>query len=219
MRRNYQKHDHANQRTRVTQVGDFHRLYQSDTLGQVTSGKRFWADGIPVAGQQFEYGFDDIGNRQTAAHGGNAGGSNLRLETYTANDLNQYTQRTIPGFAEVQGRARSDATVTVNLQARRGAHPPSGVVFRALTENPCGTGGAVASGKGPRTTVLDAGAHPATPEGGCAPRTAGRELMTYNSASPRWHGHEHGAQRVEGVTLPVHPRAVLRPAAGRQMAD
>ena len=28
-----------------------------------------------------------------------AGGSNLRLETYTANDLNQYTQRTVPGFS------------------------------------------------------------------------------------------------------------------------
>ncbi len=107
----------ANQRTRTTHADASYWIYQYDTLGQVTSGKRFWADGTPVAGQQFEYGFDDIGNRQTAAHGGNAGGSNLRVETYTANDLNQYTQRTVPGFAEVQGRARSDATVTVNLQA------------------------------------------------------------------------------------------------------
>ena len=107
----------ANQRTRTTHADASYWIYQYDTLGQVTSGKRFWADGTPVAGQQFEYGFDDIGNRQTAAHGGNAGGSNLRLETYIANDLNQYTQRTVPGFAEVQGRARTDATVTVNLQA------------------------------------------------------------------------------------------------------
>ena len=30
--------------------------------------------------------------------------------------MNQYTQRTVPGFAEVQGRASTDATVTVNLQ-------------------------------------------------------------------------------------------------------
>ncbi len=29
----------------------------------------------------------------------NASGSNLRVETYTANALNQYTQRTVPGFA------------------------------------------------------------------------------------------------------------------------
>ena len=48
-------------------------IYQYDTLGQVISGKHFWPAGTPVAGQQFEYGFDDIGNRQSAAHGGNAG--------------------------------------------------------------------------------------------------------------------------------------------------
>ena len=63
----------ANQRTRTTHADGSYWIYQYDTLGQVTSGKRFWPDGTPVAGQQFEYGFDDIGNRQTAAHGGNAG--------------------------------------------------------------------------------------------------------------------------------------------------
>ena len=47
-------------------------IYQYDTLGQVISGKRFWPDGTPVAGQQFEYGFDDLGNRQTAAPVGQA---------------------------------------------------------------------------------------------------------------------------------------------------
>ena len=152
-------HNAANQRTRTTHADGSYWIYQYDTLGQVTSSKRFWADGTPVAGQQFEYGFDDIGNRQSAApvgrasslpvggasvprlpvfapapvvprHGQqgcrpnrqagslpHAGGSNLRVVTYTANDLNQYTQRTVPGFAEVQGRAHSDATVTVNLQS------------------------------------------------------------------------------------------------------
>ncbi len=108
--------DTANQRTRRTDAAGSYWVYQYDLLGQVTSGKHYWADGTPVAGQQFEYGFDDIGNLQSAAHGGNASGSNLRIETYTANALNQYTQRTVPGFAEVQGRASADATVTVNLQ-------------------------------------------------------------------------------------------------------
>ena len=41
-----------------------------DYLGQVTSGKRFRQDGTPVAGQQFEYAFDGIGNRKTAGQGG-----------------------------------------------------------------------------------------------------------------------------------------------------
>ena len=57
---------------RTTQATSFYWIYQYDTLSQITSGKRSLADGTPVAGQQFEYGFDDIGNPQTAAHGGNA---------------------------------------------------------------------------------------------------------------------------------------------------
>ena len=46
----------ANQRTRVTHADASYWLYNYDTLGQVTSGKHYWADGTPVAGQQFEYG-------------------------------------------------------------------------------------------------------------------------------------------------------------------
>ncbi len=30
-----------------------------DKLAQATSGKRYWNDGTPVAGQQFEYGSAD----------------------------------------------------------------------------------------------------------------------------------------------------------------
>jgi len=37
--------------------------------GQVTSGKRYWQDGTPVAGQQFEYVADDIGNRTSTQAG------------------------------------------------------------------------------------------------------------------------------------------------------
>jgi hypothetical protein len=40
-----------------------------DSLGQVASGKRCCQDGTPVAGQQFEYAFDDIGNRKMAGRG------------------------------------------------------------------------------------------------------------------------------------------------------
>ena len=62
----------ANQRTRTTHADASYWIYQYDTLGPKVSGKRFWPDGTPVAGQQFEYGFDDIGNRQTAAPVGQA---------------------------------------------------------------------------------------------------------------------------------------------------
>ena len=59
----------------VLWTGRFHNRY--DTLGQVTSGKRFWSDGTPVAGQQFTYVEDSRGNRTAAANGGDASGQNL----------------------------------------------------------------------------------------------------------------------------------------------
>ena len=37
-----------------------------DNLGQVTLGKLSWQDGTPVAGQQFECAFHDLGYRKTA---------------------------------------------------------------------------------------------------------------------------------------------------------
>jgi hypothetical protein len=41
-----------------------------DNLGQVASGKRFWQDGTPAAGQRFEYAFVDLGHWRTAGRGG-----------------------------------------------------------------------------------------------------------------------------------------------------
>jgi len=44
----------ANQRTGATNADNSRWAYGYDSLGQITSGKRYWADGIVVAGQQFE---------------------------------------------------------------------------------------------------------------------------------------------------------------------
>ncbi len=104
----------ANQRTSVTNADSSRWLYQYDTLGQVTLGKRYWSDGTIVAGQQYEYGFDDIGNRKSAASGGDQWGANLRYAYYSANNLNQYTSRTTPGSFDVIGTATNTSTVTVN---------------------------------------------------------------------------------------------------------
>ena len=114
----------ANQRTLVTNINNSHWVYQYDRLGQETSGKKYWSDGTPVAGQQFTYNFDDIGNRKSTAAGGDASGNNLRSANYTANNLNQYTSRDVPGYATVLGSANPNATVTVNLQRalRHGSH-------------------------------------------------------------------------------------------------
>jgi hypothetical protein len=40
-----------------------------DNLGRVASSRRCWQDGTPVAGQPFEYAFDDVGNRKMASRG------------------------------------------------------------------------------------------------------------------------------------------------------
>ncbi len=104
----------ANQRTPITNADGSRWVYTYDTLGQVTSGRKYWSDGTPVAGQQFDYTFDDIGNRQTASSGGDVDGLHRRFQSYTANTLNQYTNRTVPGYLDVLGAATNGATVTVN---------------------------------------------------------------------------------------------------------
>jgi hypothetical protein len=114
----------ANQRTRRTEADSSYWVYEYDTLGQVKSGKRFWANGTPVAGQQFEYAYDDIGNRTSTKEGGNENGLSLRPSSYAANNLNQVTSRTNPPATDVLGVATPSATVTVNGGAtyRRGEY-------------------------------------------------------------------------------------------------
>ena len=104
----------ANQRTSATSEDGSYWAYGYDRLGQVTSASRFWSDGKPVAGEQFGNAFDDIGNRTSTQTGGNDSGTGLRTALYVANDLNQYTTRTIPGYVDILGTASSSAIVTVN---------------------------------------------------------------------------------------------------------
>ena len=80
----------ANERIHTTLADGSIWLYTYDSLGQVKSGKRYWADWTPVAGQQFEYAHDDIGNRTSTAAGGDEIGMNIRSASYGANKLNQY---------------------------------------------------------------------------------------------------------------------------------
>ncbi|MDP2324499.1 MAG: hypothetical protein Q8N51_10760, partial [Gammaproteobacteria bacterium] len=99
-----------------------------DDLGQVVSGKKYWSDGTPVAGQQFEYGFDDIGNRKNTKVGGDETGANLRPANYMNNTLNQIISRGVPGYVEVLialknlrrdfWRGEPPATVSVYLGQR-----------------------------------------------------------------------------------------------------
>jgi len=108
------QYNSANQRYRVSLADGSYWFYEYDALGQLRSGKKFWSDNTPVAGQQFEYSHDDIGNRTQTKAGGDQSGTGLRSADYTANSLNQYTSRAVPGAFDVLGLANASASVTVN---------------------------------------------------------------------------------------------------------
>lgn len=104
----YQYND-ADQRTRVDREDGSHWEIGYDNLGQVISGKRYWSSKIPVEGQQFDYTFDDIGNRTETTRNG-------RTAQYEPNLLNQIESRGIPGVVDLLGHAQPEATVTVNQE-------------------------------------------------------------------------------------------------------
>jgi len=108
----------AGQRPSVTNPDGSYWVYGYDSMGQVTSGRKYWSDGAPVAGQQFDYAFDDIGNRQTTAR-------DLRQASYSVNSLNQYTSRTVPGFVNVLGTATNTATVSLWSQDNLALYTPT----------------------------------------------------------------------------------------------
>ena len=96
------------QRTKLTLADGSYWEYTYDDKGQVTSGVKKDSTGKVIPGQSFGYTFDDIGNRLTATEGMPG-----MLYNYTANNVNQYTQRTVPGIVPVTGSAATDATVSV----------------------------------------------------------------------------------------------------------
>jgi RHS repeat-associated protein len=106
----------ANQRTRSTLVDNSYWVYNYDSLGQVTSGHKYFYDQTPVAGQQFGYTFDTIGNRKQTFAGGDQNGANQRLANYTNNTLNQITSRDVPAYVDIKGVSYATNTVTVNGQ-------------------------------------------------------------------------------------------------------
>jgi RHS repeat-associated protein len=110
----YQYND-ANQRIRTVLADGSYWVYEYDEQGQVISGRRFWADHTPVAGQQFDYAFDDIGNRQTTLAGGDQTGGNQRSASYTADRLNRYSARTVPATFDVLGLATATSAVSLKL--------------------------------------------------------------------------------------------------------
>jgi RHS repeat-associated protein len=107
----------VHRRTQATLEDSSIWKYAYNDRDELISGKRYWADWAPVSGQQFEYAYDNIGNRTSAKSGGDTGGSNLRTATYGANALNQYTNITTPGYKDIIGASMATNSVTVNGNA------------------------------------------------------------------------------------------------------
>lgn len=84
-----------------------HWTYEYDLRNQVKGGVRETAANVALPGLDFDYAYDEIGNRSTATVNG-------QPSTYAPNALNQYDQRTVPGVLQVQGAAPSGAKVAVN---------------------------------------------------------------------------------------------------------
>ena len=111
------EYDSVNRRRALALSDGSSWSYDYDTRGEVVSGKQFWSAGTPVAGQQFEYAYDTIGNRTVTKRGGDASGANLRVDSYTVNNKNQYSARTWTGVADFVGMAFATTAVSVQLNA------------------------------------------------------------------------------------------------------
>ena len=105
-------------------------LWEYDRRGQVQAGRRYWADGTVVAGQQYEYGYDDIGNRTKASSGGDGMGTNLRTAVSSSSLVNQLGSRQVPATVDVIGVARGTVSVGVDAQSPVTAGYRKGEYFR-----------------------------------------------------------------------------------------
>lgn len=124
------QYNSANQRTRATREDSGYWSYGYDTLGQVTSGKKYLSTDTPINGLDYAWTYDDIGNRKTSV-------TNGKTATFTPNLLNQYEQRSVPGAIDVLGEAAMNATVTLQTPASSGSVQSvtrqSGLFYKQLT--------------------------------------------------------------------------------------
>ena len=109
--------DALGRRTAVAKTGEMFTRYSTSGLdtgygyndrSEVTAEQtKLGGTSTVLTGRDDAYAFDHIGNRATTTHNGSTA-------TYTANSLNQYSQRTTPGVIDVAGLAPASATVSVN---------------------------------------------------------------------------------------------------------
>ena len=85
--------------------------YTYNARSELTSARRT-KNGQSIPGFSEDFDYDPIGNRRSSATYNEK--DEAQTSTYEANNLNQYTSRTTPGYAAVRGEADPNAMVTVN---------------------------------------------------------------------------------------------------------
>ena len=110
--------DAAGRRTAISRSGEaFGDLsgatdaYGYNLRSEVVSARRT-KDGASVCGFDEDFSYDPIGNRIATTNYDETGSA--IVSEYSASSLNQYTSRTVPGYAAVRGFVDANATVTVN---------------------------------------------------------------------------------------------------------
>jgi RHS repeat-associated protein len=141
--------------------------YNYNDRNELIGAHRYWSDWTPVAGQQYGYDYDNIGNRNSASSGGDTTGANLRTTSYTANSLNQYTSVSTPGYEPILGAALANNSVTINS----GAADRKGEYFHREIS--------VANGSGPVWQNASVTSGGVTTNGGCA-FPASNQTLTYD---------------------------------------
>ncbi|MDD2626954.1 MAG: hypothetical protein PHI87_05350, partial [Candidatus Methanomethylophilus sp.] len=109
-------YNEANQRITVTMNDGSYWVYDYDTLGQISSAKKHFADGAFVPGQQFTYSHSNIGNRTVTTFGGTetGGSSGSSLYQTLTNKVNQYVRKYRPFGLGVLGTAGVNESVFIN---------------------------------------------------------------------------------------------------------
>ena len=119
----------GNQLTTSSRFDGTFWTYDYDALGQVAQARKHLGSTV-IPGYEFDYAYDDIGNRTSAMRDNSATRKQLYYSavsaggTAGANVLNQYGSRTTPRILGVMGKAHESAAITVNTQTatRTGEH-------------------------------------------------------------------------------------------------
>jgi len=103
-----QQIDALNRVTRITLADDHYWDYEYDSMNQVTSGVKRDPAGTVLPGYTFGYGFDTIGNRESATR-------ESTTEAYTPNDLNQIESINHAGLLHLLGSAEGMSQFLLKL--------------------------------------------------------------------------------------------------------